>query len=518
MQVTDSPFHLPPFHLPPFTVPRSTFHLPPSTFHLPRSPYNMAQAQAHSTRATKFLKDLGIYAIGNLGSKVITFAMVAVYTHYVSKGEMGYYDLCLAAIMLLLPFVTMQLRDGAFRFLLDTHDPEQHSSIISFIYRALLSSTVVALLLCVALAMFTSIDYLWYTFWLLIVMSIFEVITQVARGLGHNVEFVITGIISSLGIAVFSIVFVIVLPWGITGIFLANILARLFALAYLEMRMKLLTTYFRLHINVRKIGSDILKFSLPLLPSSLCWWLAASSDRWFINHYVGLETNGVYAIAARYNSIIFVLATIFYQAWQETAILQYHSPDRDKFFSRIFNTYIVVLTILLTGLSFTLKAIYPVIVDAQYQESVNYLYLMGVSSVLFSLALFFDMGYQCAKDTSRTLPAIIVAALVNVVLNFLLVKHFGVYGAIATSIITYLVLLVWRLLDMRRYLRLTFYPSTSIAVIIVLAGAIPFHLCHAWWQLLLYMAAACALALLSIPKDARNDMKLKLFQKIGIKQ
>ncbi len=475
----------------------------------------MAQAQAHSKRSTKFLKDLGIYAIGNLGSKIITFAMVPLYTFFVKDtSDFGYYDLCLTIIFLIMPLATLQLRDGAFRFLLETQDEQHRTRIISFIYRTLLTSLVVSVIATAMLAMFTSIDYLWYCFALLMAMSFFEVIAQVARGLGNNKDFVVAGILSSLSIGVLSIIFVACMNMGIEGIFIANILARVIALLYLEVKMHIVARYFRFNISMKQVGHDILKYSLPLLPGSLCWWLTGSSDRWFINHFLGLDVNGLYAVAFRFNGIILTLATIFYQAWQETAILQYNSPDRDKFFSKMFNSYIGILAILITGYTFTLKVMYPIIVDANYQESSSYLYLLGISAVLFALSAFFDMGYQCAKDTTRTLPAIFLAAIVNIVCNYLLVKHVGVYGAISTSIITYLVLFFYRLHDMKRYFNLSFYRSTAIATAIIPLGAIPYHFLDTWWLLLLYMIVAIVVATFSLPQDTRHEICDKVISKI----
>ena len=467
-------------------------------------------------RSSKFLKDLGIYAIGNLGSKIITFAMVPLYTFFVKNtGDFGYYDLCLTVIFLIMPLATLQLRDGAFRFLLETQDQRERSKIITFIYRTLLTSVMVSLVATILLAMFTSIGYLWYCLLLLLAMSFFEVITQVARGLGNNKDFVAAGIISSMGIGVFSIVLVAFAGLGIKGIFLANILARLVAIMFLELKLHIFATYFKFNIDLGKAGRDILKYSLPLLPGSLCWWLTGSSDRWFINHFVGIDANGIYAVAFRFNGIILTLSTIFYQAWQETAILQYNSQDRDKFFSKMFNTYIGVLAILLTAYTFTLKLFYPVIVDANYQESVNYLYPMGISAVIFALSAFFDMGYQCAKDTPRTLPAIFLAAVVNLVCNLVLVKYIGVYGAIITSIITYLVLFIYRLHDMKRYFKLSLYNSSIIAAVLIPVGAIPFYLVDAWWGLIVYMIAACILSYYSIPKGTREELIGKILQKTG---
>ena len=77
--------------------------------------------------------------------------MVAVYTHYVSKSDMGYYDLCLTVLFLIIPFVTLQLRDGAFRFLLESDDSEQRSKIITFVYRTLITSSVVSLVVAIML-------------------------------------------------------------------------------------------------------------------------------------------------------------------------------------------------------------------------------------------------------------------------------------------------------------------------------------------------------------------------------
>ena len=190
---------------------------------------------------------------------------------------------------------------------------------------------------------------------------------------------------------------------GITGIFLANILARIVALIYIEMRIKIIANYFHFNIKNRALKRDILKYSLPLLPGVICWWLTGSSDRFFIEHYLGLSYNGIYAVALRFTSILQTLVTIFYQAWQETAIRQYESKDRNKFFSDMFNGYIYILSIILLLYSFGLKLNYFWLIDKSYQESVNYIYLMGVSTMLFAIAAFLDMGYQCARDTARTL-------------------------------------------------------------------------------------------------------------------
>ena len=471
---------------------------------------NNSKAQ---NRGSKFMKDIGVYAIGNIGSKLITFLMVPMYTYFVhDTSDFGYYDICLAVCLLLIPFVTLQLRDGAFRFLLDCDSDTQRKRIITFVSRTMVSTMSLTLVIAGAMALFTNIQYLGYAVGLLIAMSLQEVYSQVFRGLGNNRAFVAVGILSALGIGVFSILFVAGLGWGIKGIFLANIIARILALIVVEARVRLITFHTSWKIDSRQVAHDIIRYTLPLLPGSLCWWLTGSSDRLFISHFLGLDVNGVYAVAIRFTGIIYTLAIIFYQAWQETAILQYNSPDRDSFFSKMFNSYIFLLAGILVGYVFMLKVNYGWLVASEYRESLNFIYPLGLSAVIFAIAAFFDMGYQCAKDTKRTLPAIVLAAIVNVALNFTLIKPLGVYGVILTLLVTYLVLVIYRWHDMRRYFVLKINRRTLVPIAIILLSAIPFYYCHNTLLDITFMLIALVCIAASCSRDLR-DLLLAKFRK-----
>ena len=176
-------------------------------------------------RIDKFLKDIGIYAIGNLGSKLITFMLVPLYTHYITNtDEFGYYDICLTVIFLFIPFVTLQLRDGAFRFLLDCNTNSilriSHANHIhidlrnnSFNHFIFYKSRIFMVFFIIAMCNV----FLWGNY------------TSNTRIRIHK-SFCYYRNISSFCIGIFSILFVVLLNMGITGIFLANILARIVAL------------------------------------------------------------------------------------------------------------------------------------------------------------------------------------------------------------------------------------------------------------------------------------------------
>ena len=114
--------------------------------------------------------------------------MVPLYTFFVKDtGDFGYYDLCLTVIFLVMPLVTLQLRDGAFRFLLETQDHGDRSKIITFIYRTLTATVVISFIATILLATFTNIGFLWYCLLLLIAtLSAYQEIQDEQHALGHE--------------------------------------------------------------------------------------------------------------------------------------------------------------------------------------------------------------------------------------------------------------------------------------------------------------------------------------------
>jgi O-antigen/teichoic acid export membrane protein len=167
----------------------------------------------------------------------------------------------------------------------------------------------------------------------------------------------------------------------------------------------------------------------------------------------------------------------------------------------------------LLGYAFMLKMNYGWLVAAQYQSSLAFIYPLGFSAITFAVVAFFDMGYQCAKDTARTLPAIVLAAVVNVVLNVVLTPRWGVWGPIATLIATNGVLVLYRWHDMKRYMRLTLSPRLLVPLATLVVGAVAFYTLHWLWADALAMTLLIAVALGAMPAQLRNDLLTPILSK-----
>ncbi len=447
-------------------------------------------------RVKKFVKDFGIYGIGVIGTRLISFLLLPLYTYYVNKpAEYGYFDLCLSLCMMLVPIVTLQMREGAFRFLLSHHekdDEKQRTQVTSFVFRSLASSILLTVLVAAVIAWFWDFKFWWLSTAMLISISVHEVIAQLCRGLGRNDVYVQASIATALTIAIVSVVMLVGFEAGVQSIFIANILGHAAGVIYCECRVHAIAKYFSFTTGTSAIGKKILRYCLPMIPLTLCWWVTVNSDRLLIKHFLGLDSNGIYAVAIRFSAIIHTIALIFYQAWQESAITQFDANDRSQYYSRVYNTFIFILGTVFILYVFFLKVNFGWLVADEYSSCLPYIYPLGVAAVLSALSSsFFDPIYQSANETHRAVPAVVLTAMISVGANCLLLPLLGLYGATVASIAAYSFLLVYRLIDTRRYIKLQIAPASLLPVALMAASAIPFFFSNS-------VVVDCSFAILAV--------------------
>lgn len=461
-----------------------------------------------SRRWKKFVHDVGIYGVGNVGAKVITFLMVPLYTHFIpDTAAFGYFDICLTAAFLLSPLITLDLRDGLFRYLLDADSDRARSTIITASCRVLARTLALSLAIMLAVAFFVSIEHSWLTLALLLSVAVLEVYGQTVRGLGRNHVFVGMGLATALLIALLSIVFVAWMDMGIAGVFIANIAARVLPIAVVELRLRLVSRHFDAGVAWKPQARELLRFSLPLLPAIVIWWVLSFGDRWFVLWAAGAEANGIYAVAARFTGAIYTFTVIVQQAWQETAILQFRSADRDRFFSQIFTLFIYAVCGVVIVYVVVLKFNYGWLVEAHYASSLQYIFPMAIAAGIFSLANFLEMGYQCARETRRALPASIATGMVNVVFNLLLAPLWGTWGVVTASLVSFTFFAIYRYADTRRYFTLTPSWRTLVPVAMVALVGACLYTTMAWWCFAVVACISLAAIVLSLPQSWRTLLR-----------
>ncbi|MEG1591929.1 lipopolysaccharide biosynthesis protein [Chryseobacterium sp.] len=407
-----------------------------------------------------------LYSIGNFSSKIISFILVFFTTFYLSKEDVGAYDLILITLSLLSPFVTFQLTDAALRWLLGDNSVRNKKKVFSTISVILVLSHILLYFIMYCYNYYYPIKYFNLLFFLVLCQSFYLFFLQFIRGLGKNGLYVWAGVVYTLMYVMFAIVALMVLNYKIEGLLYANIIAGIGVSAMLFAAGRLYS-FFDLKYARVEFSKTLLGYSTPLIPNSLSWWAISSANRYIILMYLGAAANGIFAIAYKLPTILLMIVNIFYLAWQEKAITSYDREDRDEYYSKVLKDYIRVLFSISILIVAANKLALSFMVNKDFFDAWQYTPLLLLSIIFSSIAGFYGTGYLSAKKTKGAFTSSIFGGIATVGLSFLLIPRFGLFGASGAVVMGYIVLLIIRFSHIRNLLKIIFPFRLFIALFIV---------------------------------------------------
>ncbi|MED4023444.1 MULTISPECIES: lipopolysaccharide biosynthesis protein [Priestia] len=418
------------------------------------------------TREKKLFKNTMIYALGNFSSKGLVFLMLPIYTSFLTPREFGSYDLIVTIVTLLVPIISFQIQEGSFRYIIDEKEHAQKYQVVSSTIQIIVRNLIVSNILYILCISFFNIHYslLIMVYYNVYIFS--EVYLQVARGFQKNLDYAIAGIINTLVNLISTLILTIGFNLKIEGLLISVIFGFITSLVYLEMKIKILKNikFFNKNITIR---SNLVRYSVPLIPNILNWWIMNVSDRLLLTHFMGVEANGIYAIANKFPSIIIIMNSIFYLAWQESAITEYSSKDKDKFYSQMFNGFMKFqVSCLLVLLSLSPIFIY-LFVESEFKEAYLYMPFLYMGAVLSSFSSFYGTGFQSAKETKGAFYSSVLGSVLNIILNLLLIPYIGIQGAAISTMLAFLVMWIMRIYQTKKYFRIKI-DVKSLLILIVL--------------------------------------------------
>ena len=391
-----------------------------------------------------------LYTAGNLASKVLGFAMFFVYTFYISRDKVGYLDLVSTTSGWMAPIIALQIYDSVFRWLINSNDEITINNVVSNSIFILFVSLLFFTCAYLISFYFFKIEYpvLIYAFFVL--QTLYPVALQFSRGLGKNMVYVLSGVIGSLAYAITTIIVLPILHLQVEGVLFANILALLIPLLFIGIKMNFLKYFDRSLINL-EFTKSLLSYSLPLIPNTLSWWAISSIDRYIILFYLGVSYNGLFAVALKFPSILMMMCSIFYMAWQEKAIKSYHNENKNSYYSEVFSKYFTILFSVIAVLIAVSKPMFRYIVQSTYYEAWKFLPFMYIAVGFQSLSSFYGTGYLSSKNTKGALTTTIFGLIATILFNLLLTKRYALIGTSISLLTGYLTMFLIRVYNTKKY-------------------------------------------------------------------
>ena len=409
----------------------------------------MAQNQNASARLAK---NTVTYMIGNLGSKILQVLILPLLTAVLLTEEYGYYDLIVTTINLITPIATLQLVEAMFRYLFGGSEEEKRVTISSVTAALVVGMTILAAVIALIQMFGIDLKYPFLIYLNYITNILFDYMQKIARCQQRNSLVAVSGVINTSVMLAVEAMALLVFKMRVDGMLLANCVSYFVAVLYLEYKLRIEEYLSIAAVNVKRV-KELLKYSLPLVPNSVCWWVVSACDRYVISFFLSISANGIYSIAGKFSQMLSMITSVFQMAWQESSIIESDKATRDEFYTKTFDSY---MRFLLSGYVVLLPIIrlaMPFLVAEEYR--IGYLYnpLLLLGAVFSAFSQFYGSAYLAFKKTGGALSTTIIAAIINVTVGACLISKIGLYAPALGTTCAFLAQWLLRANQMKDYFR-----------------------------------------------------------------
>lgn len=399
----------------------------------------------------QLVKDTIVFAIGNIGSKLILFFMVPLYTNYLTAEEFGTADLVFTISQLLIPFVSVVIFDAVLRFGLSKEANAEDVLLVGGIVFLLGSLVTVAVTPLFDFYIILS-QWKWYLCIYVILNMAGSIEMNYLKVKGKNRSFAAISIIQTLVLAILNLALLTWLHLGVEGYLIANVAGCAATVLAAFLAGNIGTALRTAHLDIA-LMKQMLFYSMPLIINNVSWWVIHSSDKIMIELMIGASALGIYSVATKIPSLINVLISIFSQAWGISTVREIESTNDTKFYAEVFRVFSLIAFGAAIMLTAVIKPFMLIYVGSNYDEAWRYVPFLLASASFSAISSFYGSLYGALKKSVSSMSTTFIAAALNIVLNYLFIQKIGIWGAVLGTVIAYVVVAFIRMLGILRMMK-----------------------------------------------------------------
>ncbi len=443
-------------------------------------------------RYTRLLSNTLIFAIGTFSSKVLVFLMLPFYTNILSTTEYGTVDALVNAGQLLIPIASAGINNAVIRFGLE--DSRDRRTVFSTgFYTIAVCFFVVALLSPLAEYISFMNGYVLLVLAFVLASNFRSLCIQFGLSMGHSKMYAANGIGNTFLNILLNILFLAVFRWGIAGYLLANICSDIvmgFAM-FLPLRLDRYLLPPRSEAMDHSLARAMRRYALPTIPQTICQWIINMSDRYMIIFFISASANGLYAAANKIPNVLLIVANLFADAWQISAVKESEEKEQIAFYTKVLAAYSSIAFITSSGIILFSRFIMTFMVAKDYFIAWKFVPVLTLATTFGLLSTFLGSVYMLKLRTQNSMVTTVICAVLNISLNLILIpllgqnsEFMGAMGAGIATMISYFGLFLIRAFDTRRYLKIHWnIPKTMVSIAILVVQMVTMVLSVPLWQL-----------------------------------
>ncbi|MBU2649872.1 MAG: oligosaccharide flippase family protein [Bacteroidetes bacterium] len=393
-------------------------------------------------RLRNTLKHSIIYGLGKLGTKIIGLVLLPLYTEYLTTEQYGMLSLLEATSQIMVGMLGFRLSAAMMRWIATEKDQQKNKTVVFTTY---LSTFFFSLVICLILIPFTGFlselyfdsgDFSRY-FLILIISVAIDLPNQVTFDLIRMAEkswlfglIIVSKLAVVLGLNIY---FIVHLHLGVEGIILGmlsgNLVMLLMSLPFILKRVN-----YRYEFSTFR---ELFGFGFPLIFATMSVMILSFADRFIIKKMLDLSEVGIYTVGYKIAGVInLVVLQAFSLGFIPTAYKMFDKPEAKRFFSKILTylTYVLMLAVLVISF-FSREVIEVFTAKPEYWPAYKIVPIIAFTFLVKGWQSVVVMGMHRAKKTFLVAATVMVAAILNIGLNFALIPFLGIYGSALASVI-----------------------------------------------------------------------------------
>lgn len=384
-----------------------------------------------------------VYGAGIILGKLASFIMLPVYTRYLTPADYGVLELLGMTIDVIGMIAGIGLASSVFKFYADAEGQEEKNRVIStaaiaavglaslasalgFLFSPLLSETVIGEA--------GNATYFRLYFLIYLLQNFEYVPLMLMRAKHRSTLFVSVNVAKLVSMLSLNIYFVVHLRMGVMGVLTSNLITGAIVAAALTVY---LVRQAGVHFSMSHLR-DMARFGNPMILWSLSSFVLVFSDRYFLNHYAGTGAVGVYSLAYKF---AFMVSSFAYQpfrlVWEPQRFEIAKRADALDVYTRVFLYMNVIVGT--AGLAITLfvRDFLGVMADPAFFSAYKVAPLLIAAQIVFLWVNYCNVGLFL-KSKTRVMGVVgVVGAAATILLNFLLIPRFGIFGAAWATLAAY---------------------------------------------------------------------------------
>jgi len=219
----------------------------------------------------------------------------------------------------------------------------------------------------------------------------------------------------------------------------------------------------------------MLKFALPYLPASFAAMMVQVIDVPIVRFLTNDDTLGIYRANYKLGIFMMLVVSMFQYAWQPFFLSNAKEKDAKELFSKVLTLFVVAASLLWVVLALFIDNIAAFeflpgrsLIGKEYLSGVHIVPIILLGYLFFGMYVNFQAGLYIEEKTKYFPLVTGIGAAANVIVNFLLIPVWGIYGAAVATLVSYFVMAAGLFIVAQRFYKINYEYSKIIKVLVLI--------------------------------------------------